>query len=122
MAQQGLKSEIGPPHDERHGLVGAPTTNRRRVLSPRNWSLATQLFAVQADDLLIVLVGAGLAALSNASTANSDSAQEEVFGSPTLAAAAPHSAGRAARRRTSACSNRWQSRSAGKPRPISWSS
>jgi two-component system CitB family sensor kinase len=69
--------------------VGAPTTNRRRVLSPRNWSLATQLFAVQAMIILIVLVGAGLAALSNAIAANEASAREEVFGVARAVAAAP---------------------------------
>ncbi|MDT7578976.1 MAG: hypothetical protein QOK35_240, partial [Pseudonocardiales bacterium] len=51
---------------------------RRR--SPRAWSLATQLFAIQAAVILVVLLGAGVAAFSNAATANSDAAQDEVLG------------------------------------------
>ena len=33
-----------------------------RLRRPRTWSLATQLFAFQAAVILVVLVGAGLAA------------------------------------------------------------
>ena len=51
---------------------------RRR--SPRAWSLASQLFAIQAAVVLVVLLGAGVAAFSNAATANSDAAQDEVLG------------------------------------------
>ena len=54
-----------------------PGTRRR---SPRAWSLATQLFAIQAVVVLVVLLGAGVAAFSNAATANSDAAQDEVLG------------------------------------------
>jgi two-component system CitB family sensor kinase len=62
---------------------------RRRVLRPRSWSLATQLFAVQAVTILIVLVGAGLAALSNAIAANEAAARDEVLGVARAVAAAP---------------------------------
>jgi two-component system CitB family sensor kinase len=60
-----------------------------RLRRPRTWSLATQLFAFQAAVILVVLVGAGLAAYSNASTANSDAAQDEVLGVARTLAAAP---------------------------------
>jgi two-component system, CitB family, sensor kinase len=60
---------------------------RRR--SPRAWSLATQLFAMQAAVILVVLLGAGVAAFSNASTANSDAAQDEVLGVARTLAADP---------------------------------
>ena len=53
---------------------------RSRVRGPRGWSLATQLFAIQAAVILIVLLGAGVAAFSNATIANSDAAQDEVLG------------------------------------------
>ena len=51
-----------------------------RLRGPRGWSLATQLFAIQAAVILIVLLGAGVAAFSNATIANSDAAQDEVLG------------------------------------------
>jgi two-component system, CitB family, sensor kinase len=54
--------------------------HRARRRSPRGWSLATQLFAIQAAVILVVLLGAGVAAFSNAATANSDAAQDEVLG------------------------------------------
>jgi sensor histidine kinase regulating citrate/malate metabolism len=62
---------------------------RRRLTRPRSWSLATQLFAFQAAVILVVLVGAGLAAFSNASAANADSAEDEVLGVARTLAAAP---------------------------------
>ena len=61
----------------------------RGVRGPRSWSLATQLFAFQAVVILVVLLGTGVAAFSNASTANSDSAQDEVLGIAHTLAAAP---------------------------------
>src|SRR6476469_4646963 len=60
---------------------------RRR--SPRAWSLATQLFAIQAAVILVVLLGAGVAAYSNAATANSQAAQDEVLGVARSVAATP---------------------------------
>jgi sensor histidine kinase regulating citrate/malate metabolism len=51
-----------------------------RLRGPRGWSLATQLFAIQAAVILIVLLGAGVAAFSNATIANSAAAQDEVLG------------------------------------------
>lgn len=48
-------------------------------LDPRSWSLATQLFAIQAVVVLLVLIGAGIAAYSNARAANSEAAQDEVL-------------------------------------------
>jgi sensor histidine kinase regulating citrate/malate metabolism len=62
---------------------------RRWAHGPRSWSLATQLFAFQAAVILVVLLGTGLAAFSNASTANSDAAQDEVLGIAHTLAAAP---------------------------------
>jgi sensor histidine kinase regulating citrate/malate metabolism len=56
---------------------------------PRSWSLATQLFAIQAAVILVVLVGAGIAAYSNAAAANSVSAQDEVLGVARSLAATP---------------------------------
>ena len=63
--------------------------SRRWARGPRSWSLATQLFAFQAAVILVVLLGTGLAAFSNASTANSDAAQDEVLGIAHTLAAAP---------------------------------
>ena len=63
--------------------------NRPRLSRPRSWSLATQLFAFQAAVILVVLLGAGVAAFSNAATANADSAQDEVLGVAHTLAAAP---------------------------------
>ena len=65
--------------------VRAPTDARRRperprLSRPRSWSLATQLFAFQAVVILVVLLGAGVAAFSNAAAANADSAEDEVLG------------------------------------------
>lgn len=58
-----------------------------RLRAPGAWSLATQLFAIQAAVILVVLLGAGLAAYSNATAANSAAAQDEVLGvAHTLAA------------------------------------
>ena len=59
------------------------------MLRPRSWSVATQLFAVQAVTILVVFVGAGLAAFSNAIAANEDAAQDEVLGVARAVAAAP---------------------------------
>jgi two-component system, CitB family, sensor kinase len=56
---------------------------------PRSWSLASQLFAIQAAVVLVVLLGAGVAAWSNASTANSRAAQDEVLGVAHSLADAP---------------------------------
>src|SRR3954447_21901336 len=69
-------------------MDGRPTL-RARLPAPGSWSIATQLFAFQAAVILVVLVGAGLAAYSNASTANSDAAQDEVLGVARTLAAAP---------------------------------
>ena len=55
-------------------------TARPRLRSPRSWSLATQIFAIQAVVILVVLLGAGTAAYANAATANSQAAQDEVLG------------------------------------------
>ena len=57
--------------------------------SPRTWSLASQLFAIQAFVILVVLLGAGAAAFSNAATANSGAAQDEVLGVARTLAADP---------------------------------
>jgi sensor histidine kinase regulating citrate/malate metabolism len=62
---------------------------RGRPRGPRSWSLATQLFAIQAAVILVVLVGAGIAAYSNAAAANSVSAQDEVLGVARSLAATP---------------------------------
>jgi two-component system CitB family sensor kinase len=69
--------------------MGATMMKRRRIPSPRNWSLATQLFAVQTMIILVVLVGAGLAALTNAIAANEAAARDEVLGVARAVAAAP---------------------------------
>ena len=62
---------------------------RPRLSRPRSWSLATQLFAFQAVVILVVLLGAGVAAFSNAAAANADSAEDEVLGVARTLAAAP---------------------------------
>ena len=62
---------------------------RPRLSRPRSWSLATQLFAFQAAVILVVLLGAGVAAFSNAAAANADSAEDEVLGIARTLAAAP---------------------------------
>ncbi|WP_250549847.1 sensor histidine kinase [Pseudonocardia sp. H11422] len=62
---------------------------RDRRFSPRRWSLATQLFAIQTAIVLLVLIGAGVAAFLNASTTNSEAAQDEVLGVARAVAAAP---------------------------------
>ena len=71
------------------GDDGRKRSARPRLSRPRSWSLATQLFAFQAAVILVVLLGAGLAAFSNASTANADSAEDEVLGVARTLAAAP---------------------------------
>jgi sensor histidine kinase regulating citrate/malate metabolism len=55
-------------------------TARGGCLRPRDWSLASQLFALQTLIVLVVLVGAGVAELANASAANEASARNEVLG------------------------------------------
>jgi two-component system, CitB family, sensor kinase len=60
-----------------------------RLGRPRSWSLATQLFAIQAAVILVVLLGAGVAAYSNAATANAEAAQQEVLGVAHSVAVAP---------------------------------
>lgn len=62
---------------------------RARPLRPGTWSLATQLFAAQAVLVVVVLVGAGIAAFLNASTANADAARDEVLGVARTLAADP---------------------------------
>ena len=62
---------------------------RPRLSRPRSWSLATQLFVFQAAVILVVLLGAGVAAFSNAAAANADSAEDEVLGVARTLAAAP---------------------------------
>ncbi|MGE0299495.1 sensor histidine kinase [Pseudonocardia sp.] len=59
------------------------------TLRPSGWSVATQLFALQAVIILAVLVGAGIAAYLNADTANSDAARDEVLGVARTLAADP---------------------------------
>jgi two-component system, CitB family, sensor kinase len=58
-------------------------------VTPSGWSLASQLFAIQAAVILVVLVGCGIAAYSQASTANSAAAQDEVLAVAHAVAAAP---------------------------------
>lgn len=62
---------------------------RGRLLSPRSWSLARQHFAIHAVIILVVLIGAGVAAFSNASTVNSRAAQDEVLAVAHSVAAMP---------------------------------
>src|SRR5689334_21139595 len=69
------------------GFVGDDSRGRAR--DPRTWSLATQLFAIQAAVILVVLLGAGFAAWSNATAANSQAARDEVLGVARSLAAAP---------------------------------
>ena len=75
--------------DDRPRSRGGPPASSRWARGPRSWSVATQLFAVQAAVILVVLLGTGVAAFSNASTANSDAAQDEVLGIAHTLAAAP---------------------------------
>ena len=79
--------------DDGRGAPARPTRLRvpgaATLRAPRTWSLATQLFAIQAAVILVVLLGAGVAAYSNASTANSQAAQDEVLGVARSVAAAP---------------------------------
>ena len=56
---------------------------------PDGWSLATQLFALQAVVILVVVVGSAIAGYSHASAANSTAAQDEVLGVAHAVAAAP---------------------------------
>lgn len=65
------------------------TATRSGPLRPGSWSLASQLFAIQAAVILVVLVGCGIAAYSQASAANSVAAQDEVLGVAHAVAAAP---------------------------------
>ena len=60
--------------------AGAENSTGQDRLRPSGWSLATQLFAIQAALILVVLVGCGIAAYSQASAANSAGAQDEVLG------------------------------------------
>ena len=79
-------------NDDERRPERSPDARVRRLAAPRgprSWSLATQLFAFQAAVILVVLLGTGLAAFSNASTANSDAAQDEVLGVARTLAAAP---------------------------------
>jgi len=64
--------------------------SRHGRLSPGAWSLATQLFAIQAVVILVVLLGCGIAAYSQAAAANSAAAQDEVLGVAHAVAAAPN--------------------------------
>jgi sensor histidine kinase regulating citrate/malate metabolism len=52
---------------------------RGRWLWPRDWSLASQLLALQTLIIMVVLVGAGVAALANATSANDAAARDEVL-------------------------------------------
>ena len=70
------------------GQERTPATRPGR-LSPADWSLASQLFAIQAAVILVVLLGCGIAAYSQASMANSAGAQDEVLGIAHATAAAP---------------------------------
>jgi sensor histidine kinase regulating citrate/malate metabolism len=58
-------------------------------MRPDAWSLATQLFAIQALVILVVLVGSAVAGYSHASAANSAAAQDEVLGVAHAVAATP---------------------------------
>lgn len=60
-----------------------------RSLRPTAWSLATQLFAIQAAVIVVVLAGCGIAVYSQASAANSAAAADEVLGIARTVAAAP---------------------------------
>jgi two-component system, CitB family, sensor kinase len=68
---------------------GTQVGARLARVSPTAWSLASQLFAIQAAVILVVLVGCGIAAYSQASTANSAAAQDEVLAVAHAVAAAP---------------------------------
>jgi two-component system, CitB family, sensor kinase len=52
---------------------------RGRWLPPRDWSLASQLLALQMFIIMVVLVGAAVAALANATSAYDASARDEVL-------------------------------------------
>jgi two-component system, CitB family, sensor kinase len=68
--------------------VGGTATRQGR-LRPSAWSLASQLFAIQAAVILVVLTGCGIAAYSQASAVNAAGAQDEVLGVAHAVAAAP---------------------------------
>ncbi len=68
---------------------GTQVGARLSRVTPSGWSLASQLFAIQATVILVVLVGCGIAAYSQASTANSAAAQDEVLAVARAVAAAP---------------------------------
>jgi two-component system, CitB family, sensor kinase len=68
---------------------GTQVGARLSRVTPSGWSLASQLFAIQAAVILVVLVGCGIAAYSQASTANSAAAQDEVLAVVHAVAAAP---------------------------------
>ena len=68
---------------------GTQVGGRLSRVTPSGWSLASQLFAIQAAVILVVLVGCGIAAYSQASTANSAAAQDEVLAVARAVAAAP---------------------------------
>ena len=68
---------------------GTQVGARLSRVTPSGWSLASQLFAIQAAVILVVLVGCGIAAYSQASTANSAAAQDEVLAVAHAVAAAP---------------------------------
>jgi two-component system, CitB family, sensor kinase len=68
---------------------GTQVGGRLSRVTPSGWSLASQLFAIQAAVILVVLVGCGIAAYSQASTANSAAAQDEVLAVAHAVAAAP---------------------------------
>ena len=73
----------------RGASVGTRVGARLARVTPVAWSLASQLFAIQAAVILVVLVGCGIAAYSQASAANSAGAQDEVLGVAHAVAAAP---------------------------------
>ena len=66
------------------GAAGGPGR-----LRPGTWSLASQLFAIQAAVILVVLIGCGIAAYSQADVANQAAAQDEVLGIAHAVAATP---------------------------------
>ena len=69
--------------------MGTRVGARLARVTPAGWSLASQLFAIQAAVILAALVGCGIAAYWQASAANSAGAQDEVLGVAHAVAAAP---------------------------------
>ena len=101
-------------------MSGAGTGHSR--LRPDAWSLASQLFAIQALVILVVLIGSAVAGYSHASATNSAAAQDEVLGVAHAVAATPTVREGLAEPIRAPCCSPSPSRSAGTPAPTSWSS